>query len=134
MAFSNSIEILSISFIDDDSLMILNQKDEGHGEKHSSSRSLTAVALPSHWNFLNVEMVSESELSIVSIIQQNGTSRDQFHILRQRDFDDSFIPISIALNGREGRRIGCILADDSQRYLIFDLDEDEEENEEMAEI
>ena len=37
--------------------------------------------------------------------------------------------ISIALNGRKGRRVGCISMGDGREVEVLDLDEDEDEDE-----
>ncbi|OLL24257.1 Anaphase-promoting complex subunit 4 [Neolecta irregularis DAH-3] len=46
---------------------------------------------------------------------------------RKREFVKSFQPCKLAVNGNVGRRIGCMLAQDGQTHVIFDLDADDEE-------
>lgn len=51
---------------------------------------------------------------------------------KTEEIEKKFLPISLAINGREGRRIGCLLDKGLQKYIFFDLDgnyyyEEEEE-------
>ncbi|KTW27400.1 hypothetical protein T552_02379 [Pneumocystis carinii B80] len=52
---------------------------------------------------------------------------------RCRRFTSDFVPQSITINGLPGRRIGCILANDLQRYQIFDIDVDDDNDEDSQE-
>lgn len=58
-------------------------------------------------------------------------------VVSQRVFDYGFTPTQVTVNGRKGRRVGCALAGDGMAYVVFDLDqeegEDEEEDEEVEE-
>ncbi|KAK9448201.1 anaphase-promoting complex, cyclosome, subunit 4-domain-containing protein [Limtongia smithiae] len=46
-----------------------------------------------------------------------------------REFDSEFVPIALSVNGRKGRRVGCVLADDRQRFIVFDVDDEELDDE-----
>lgn len=41
--------------------------------------------------------------------------------------------ISIALNGRKGRRVGCVSMGDGREVEVLDMDEDEDDDEEEEE-
>lgn len=40
----------------------------------------------------------------------------------QHTFDSLFRPARLEVNGRKGRRVVCILAEDNLHYRVFDLD------------
>lgn len=50
-------------------------------------------------------------------------------IVMQRNYNSSWIPVQVIVNGNVGRRIGCVVADDRMRYSVFDLDHPEEDEE-----
>jgi anaphase-promoting complex subunit 4 len=50
----------------------------------------------------------------------------------QRNFDPSWVAWQVIVNGKAGRRVGCILENDNMRYVVFDLDHPEEEGSEAA--
>ena len=51
----------------------------------------------------------------------------RFHV-----FERSFEPLKFALNGRKGRRVGCILGNLGRVLEVLDLDEEEPEAEDGA--
>lgn len=51
------------------------------------------------------------------------------NIIMQRSYNGSWIPVQVIVNGKQGRRIGCVVADDRMRYSVFDLDHPEEDEE-----
>ncbi|KAA8900335.1 anaphase-promoting complex, cyclosome, subunit 4-domain-containing protein [Sphaerosporella brunnea] len=52
-----------------------------------------------------------------------------------RTFESNFLAAQVMVNGKEGRRVGSVLANDDMSYFVFDLDhtEDDEEEEEEEE-
>ncbi|KAL1921038.1 uncharacterized protein VTP21DRAFT_11673 [Calcarisporiella thermophila] len=53
---------------------------------------------------------------------------------KYRCMEANFVPIRLATNGRTGRRIACLLAADLRKFLVFDTDNcEDEEDEEMEE-
>lgn len=52
-------------------------------------------------------------------------------VVSRRSFDSSWVPAQVTVNGKEGRRIGCVLADDAVRYLVCDLDHGEDDGVEI---
>jgi len=51
----------------------------------------------------------------------------------RRTFDTKWVPAQVFVNGIGGRRVGCVVAKDSLRYSVFDLDhEDDDEEEEES--
>ena len=45
----------------------------------------------------------------------------------RRSYGDSFVPAQVMVNGAKDRRVGCLIAEDKIRYIVFDLDHDEDE-------
>jgi anaphase-promoting complex subunit 4 len=45
----------------------------------------------------------------------------------RRSYHDSFVPTQVMVNGAKDRRVGCLIAEDKIRYIVFDLDHDEDE-------
>lgn len=46
----------------------------------------------------------------------------------QREFDSTFVPVEVNVNGKPGRRVGYVLANDQLRYQVFDLDVEDEDS------
>ena len=46
--------------------------------------------------------------------------------MSQRRFESNWVAAQVSVNGKADRRVGCVIAEDQMRYLIFDLDHDEE--------
>ena len=53
-------------------------------------------------------------------------------VVRRRTFEGDFIPNSMIFNGRKGRRIGCLLEDDLQRYMLVDIEGEVENDQETV--
>ncbi|KAK9461835.1 anaphase-promoting complex, cyclosome, subunit 4-domain-containing protein [Lipomyces oligophaga] len=118
-------EIISLFFVDDSKLMVL-------------LRPLTDMDYTSRM----VTLEFQDLFTISSVVDATNISTDLYDMIEQvpqvepswaqvKKFDDDFIPAQITLNGRKGRRVGCVLAQDMQRYRVFDLDEEEEQEEDI---
>jgi len=64
----------------------------------------------------------------------DGLDGQDINIVSRRVFDSGFTPSQLTVNGRKGRRVGCVVAEDRVTYLVFDLDQEEyDEGEEEGE-
>lgn len=57
----------------------------------------------------------------------------EMEVVTRRPFEVGFTPVQVTVNGGVSRRVGCVIADDRMRYIVFDLDEREIEDDEEAE-
>lgn len=57
----------------------------------------------------------------------------EMEVVTQRQFEAEFVPVQVTVNGGFGRRVGCVIAEDRMKYIVFDLDEKEIEEEEESE-
>lgn len=57
----------------------------------------------------------------------------EMEVVTRRPFEAEFIPVQVTVNGGLGRRVGCVIAEDRMKYIVFDLDEKEVEGEEEEE-
>jgi anaphase-promoting complex subunit 4 len=73
--------------------------------------------------------ISDTEQDVFSYA--NDLAGQDVIPVSMRTFDATFKPSQLTVNGRSGRRVGCIIAEDQMRYKVFDIDlEDEDEEEE----
>lgn len=49
----------------------------------------------------------------------------EMEVVTRRPFEVGFTPIQVTVNGGVSRRVGCVIAEDRMRYIVFDLDERE---------
>lgn len=70
------------------------------------------------------EDLAESVFSYAEALQG-----EEMAVVTRRQFDSSFIPVQLTINGNKGRRVGCVIAEDRMRYIVFDLDGQEEDEE-----
>ena len=63
----------------------------------------------------------------------NTLPAQRVEMVSRRAFDESWVPTQVTVNGKQDRRVGCVIAEDRTRYLIFDLDHDEDEDSEEEE-
>ncbi|GAO50137.1 hypothetical protein SAICODRAFT_70201 [Saitoella complicata NRRL Y-17804] len=103
-------EVKDLAFVDDQSMLLLLCTSD------SSKYVLWA---------LDYSSLTYSPLAEGSVITTDIPSQP-LQTSRKHWFDAAFVPRAIAVNGRAGRRIGCVMAEEQQRYLIFDLDADDE--------
>lgn len=54
----------------------------------------------------------------------------KMEVVTRRPFETGFTPVQVTVNGGVSRRVGCVIAEDRMRYIVFDLDEREIEEEE----
>ncbi|OCF61367.1 hypothetical protein L486_01015 [Kwoniella mangroviensis CBS 10435] len=122
---------LSIRFFDDEEIVLLMESENG--------RYLTTLRYPDISDEM-VELPAMREWRLVDVVREY---RDAFEdipsipIGRSRylgptpQSDDILERDSeIALNGRKGRRLGCILYEDGKEVQVWDLDVDEDDEEE----
>lgn len=54
----------------------------------------------------------------------------EMEVVTRRPFEVGFTPVQVTVNGGVSRRVGCVIAEDRTRYIVFDLDERETEEDE----
>lgn len=59
-----------------------------------------------------------------------GLPGQEMEVVTRRPFEVGFTPAQVTVNGGVSRRVGCVIAEDRMRYIVFDLDEREIEGEE----
>jgi anaphase-promoting complex subunit 4 len=50
----------------------------------------------------------------------------------KRTFDPSWVAEQVMVNGKKGRRVGCVIEADKIHYFVFDLDHAESEDDESG--
>lgn len=58
----------------------------------------------------------------------------KMEVVTRRLFEPGFTPVQVTVNGGRGRRVGCVIAEDRMKYIVFDLDGRDEEEEEEEEV
>ncbi|WWC94956.1 hypothetical protein V866_001808 [Kwoniella sp. B9012] len=122
---------LSIRFFDDEEIVLLMESENG--------RYLTTFRYPDISDEM-VELPVQKEWRLVDVLREY---RDAFEVIPSIPMSRSRYlgptPQSddilgrdpeIALNGRKGRRLGCILYEDGKEVQVWDLDVDEDDEEE----
>ncbi|QSL65251.1 hypothetical protein MERGE_002560 [Pneumocystis wakefieldiae] len=114
--------IQDLAFVDDESIILLLYKNDN--EEY----------ILTNFNYIKldykVRILNTSEELFDFTLKQDSI---KINFSRCRRFTNDFVPQSIAINGLPGRRIGCILANDLQRYQIFDIDVDDDNDEDSQE-
>ncbi|KAK9238790.1 anaphase-promoting complex, cyclosome, subunit 4-domain-containing protein [Lipomyces kononenkoae] len=112
----------SLEFIDDEKLMVLlHPRDTAITKSKAKLVSLEFEKL-----FAEGAVTIDSRKLTGPLCSVQCSTDVQEPIWDQcRTFADDFIPVGLAVNGCKGRRVGAVIADDHQRFLVFDLDDDE---------
>ncbi|KIR81389.1 hypothetical protein I306_01624 [Cryptococcus gattii EJB2] len=125
-----SAKCLAIQFFDDEELVLLLEENE------SGQRYLVTVRYADLLEDMSVvpEDIGMWDVStLVKMGRKEVTELYPIPIARCRPLTTRHPQtVSIALNGRKGRRLGCILieAEDDRQVEVLDLDADEDEEEE----
>ncbi|KAK9367571.1 anaphase-promoting complex, cyclosome, subunit 4-domain-containing protein [Lipomyces kononenkoae] len=114
--------VQSLQFIDDEKLMLLlHPRDPDTAKSKAKLVSLEFEKL-----FAEGAVTIDTRNLNGPICSVSYSANTQEPIWDQcRIFTDEFVPVGLALNGSKGRRVGAVIADDQQRFLVFDLDDDE---------
>ncbi|KAK7203805.1 anaphase-promoting complex, cyclosome, subunit 4-domain-containing protein [Myxozyma melibiosi] len=119
----------SMTFVDDEKMMFLF---------HATSPDSSSPPQASLCTFTTSDAFPDASLVATDILSDG----DLYHYLTsererlvpewadRRAFTEEFVPVALAVNGRPGRRVAAVLADDRQRYMVFDIDDNEEDEEE----
>ncbi|KAG5519799.1 hypothetical protein PMAC_000072 [Pneumocystis sp. 'macacae'] len=109
--------IQDLAFVDDKSIILLLYKN--NNEEY--------ILIDFNFIELNYKphILNKSKELFNFTLEQNSVKIEFTHY---RKFTNDFIPQSITINGLPGRRIGCIFANDLQRYQIFDIDADDDDD------
>jgi anaphase-promoting complex subunit 4 len=108
--------IIQADFVDDESIMLLLQVGDHHRRLATTSYNETDL------------MYQTLQLALSSAVAQvqQDVPPTEVGFEKTRDFGAEFEPAQFALNGRLGRRVGCLLSTDGQKYIFCDLDEEDE--------
>lgn len=115
---SDAQEVIDIHFVDDTMLIII-LRDPNTME----SELMTIDYTPATTTYT----ASQPSSSQSMVHFAKSLEPQSLNIISRRTFDSSWVPAQVTVNGKEGRRIGCVVADDSVRYLVCDLDHGEDE-------
>ncbi|KAI9675657.1 MAG: hypothetical protein M1817_001024 [Caeruleum heppii] len=119
--------IKDAKFVDDEQIMILwKGPDASHLLSIAYARSsesepglFYAPLVPSSSSQINLPPVSTIPDSIVTLLDEEVVAKHSHHCFPQ---SASFYPTKLEINGRKGRRVVCVLAQDRMKYRIYDLD------------
>ncbi|KAK9480633.1 anaphase-promoting complex, cyclosome, subunit 4-domain-containing protein [Lipomyces japonicus] len=120
-------ELKSFEFMNDDKVVCLLV------ESSSSAEILSFDVSASKFSDQSVDttnFVNDATLAVLDHVT-SVTNRDDTLTtpLQSRKFTgNDFMPVSMAINDRAGRRVGAIVSDDLQRFQIFDLDDDDDDD------
>ncbi|KAK9259349.1 anaphase-promoting complex, cyclosome, subunit 4-domain-containing protein, partial [Lipomyces tetrasporus] len=124
-----NMAIKALEFVDDEKLMLLV-----HPIDPASSKTKARIVSLEFERLLAESAVvidaREFNGAICSVLYSTDLSEPEWS--QCREFTDDFLPIALAVNGRKGRRVGSVIADDRHRFLVFDLDDDEAGDEEES--
>ncbi|KAF8535008.1 anaphase-promoting complex, cyclosome, subunit 4-domain-containing protein [Trichophaea hybrida] len=113
-------ELVDMQFIDDNLvIMVILNRSTGIGEL--VSMDYANLQYDEGYNPTNNSWSICSYAGLVHAQEVIPTSR--------RTFDAKWVPAQVIVNGKEGRRVGCVVAKDSVRYSVFDLDHEDEDEE-----
>lgn len=111
-------ELIDIHFVDD-TMLILILRDPNTME----SELMTIDYTPATSTYTAYPPSSSESM----VMFANTIEPQPLNVISRRAFDSSWVPAQVTVNGKEGRRIGCVVADDAVRYLVCDLDHGEDE-------
>ncbi|KAK9322186.1 anaphase-promoting complex, cyclosome, subunit 4-domain-containing protein [Lipomyces orientalis] len=121
--------IKALEFVDDEKLMLLvHPVDPARSKIKARIVSLEFERLLAE----SAVIVDAREFNGPICSVQHSTDLSEPAWSQCREFTDDFLPIALAVNGRKGRRVGSVIADDRHRFLVFDLDDDEAADEEES--
>nr|XP_019010398.1 uncharacterized protein I206_04867 [Kwoniella pini CBS 10737]OCF49179.1 hypothetical protein I206_04867 [Kwoniella pini CBS 10737] len=110
-----SLTCLSIQFFDDDEIVLLLESENG--------RYLVTLRY--------VELLDLEQMVEMNAILPIPISRSRYlGVTPQFDTSLDHTKVAIALNGRTGRRLGCVAFEDGRSLQVWDLDVDEDEEDE----
>ncbi|KAI9890270.1 MAG: hypothetical protein M1814_004305 [Vezdaea aestivalis] len=121
--FSEEGQISQYKFADDSNLLCLWESDLG--SHHLVSLPYSKIALDSIFKYegksINDVVIGHESLQTTENSNRlsSTTIQDQFML---HTFDEGFVPSSIEINGRPGRKVACVLSKDRVHYMILDLD------------
>ncbi|KAH8153432.1 uncharacterized protein LAJ45_02244 [Morchella importuna] len=116
--------LVDLHFVDSSAIILILADKTG---RNSEMVSIAYDIITYDENY-DHEDLSESVFSYAEALQG-----EEMAVVTRRQFDSSFIPVQLTINGNKGRRVGCVIAEDRMRYIVFDLDGQEEDEEEEGE-
>lgn len=60
----------------------------------------------------------------------NALEAHEMQPVSRRYFEQDWIPMQLTVNGKEDRRVGCVIEKGRTKYFVFDLDHEEDDSEE----
>lgn len=130
--------LVSMSYFDLMYSIVVCKSDEGVYETAVKSCDTVVLHVSKSREFSTREVPTSSRPR--SVFSKDGTDEketvtfDEFEDAedtekREQLIENDFIPRSFSVNGRAGRRVGCLLERDGHRYIFFDLEGDGNEDE-----
>ncbi|RUP51576.1 hypothetical protein BC936DRAFT_147264 [Jimgerdemannia flammicorona] len=137
---SGSLDLLDMEFYDDEILCVVLREvgDDGNEKRHLASFAYTEAdyrSMTSENTFgRGVDMGESVDFSMVDHAMKHLLVSDQpgFIAARSRVLTQ-FEAVTLATNGREGRRIVGLLARDRKRMLVLDTETEEDDQEDETE-
>ncbi|ODQ65854.1 hypothetical protein NADFUDRAFT_65701 [Nadsonia fulvescens var. elongata DSM 6958] len=128
VSYDNKWRLLAIEFIDDKEIIAMFEE----GPSQTVLKAFSYASL----SYSPITRTAGVLSPLVQYIEKLDLPSSVLVATRQRQFchTEHFVPRGLAINGEKGRRIGCLLADHHQRYLVFDLDEEEGGSEEDTDL
>ncbi|KAK9453860.1 anaphase-promoting complex, cyclosome, subunit 4-domain-containing protein [Dipodascopsis uninucleata] len=112
----------SMNFVDDSKFIMLLNKKTIESDVRARLVTIDVHSL----QYLPIDCTDMKD-DIYNLSKAYNVS--EFSVIQSRYYSDDFLPIALTTNGRTGRRVGAVLADDCQRFQVFDLDEDQDDDE-----
>ncbi|KAL7274864.1 hypothetical protein RUND412_002226 [Rhizina undulata] len=111
--------LVHLQFVDDSAIMLIV------ADKDAQSREmLMAIYNTVSYDFdYDAEDLGDSVCSYAE-----GLPGQEMEIVSRRTFDASFVPAEVTVNGTKSRRVGCVIGEDQVRYKVFDIDQEEPED------
>lgn len=110
-------EIIDLSFFDDDELALVVSR----GATRALKTHRSSVADKAHWlatfALSSLEWGSTQPLTFSRAHKLGGTGQT---------------PLAFALNGRAGRRVGCVLGGDGRTMTVLDMEQGDEDEDEAV--
>ncbi|KAI5476372.1 anaphase-promoting complex component Cut20/Apc4 [Pseudohyphozyma bogoriensis] len=105
-----ALQVIDFDFLDDEEIVLVVKAQTGP----DTEWALFAVSI--------------AELPFLESDGMAPTPSGYLPITRTHALDSHFPPQTIALNGREGRRVACVLAGEGRRLDVLDVDDNGEED------
>ncbi|KAG6911951.1 hypothetical protein DXG01_000199 [Tephrocybe rancida] len=128
---STGLDLLEVDFLDDECVVIVYRVHGDGGPANIATITYCELGYQSMQADLHVRLVAREELMLEAVEQwkQGHLSKTRLPIKRSRALKGGKTGgVSLALNGRQGRRVACVL-DSKGRLESFDMEGDDDDAE-----